>query len=48
MALQLYERGIRGVRPLKGGIEAWRRGELPLEAVVTKPAPAAGPVAPTT
>ncbi|MGH9381689.1 MAG: hypothetical protein ACRD2Z_13900 [Thermoanaerobaculia bacterium] len=32
MALLLRRRGIRRVRPLAGGFEAWRRRGFPLDA----------------
>jgi rhodanese-related sulfurtransferase len=31
VALQLKKAGIRKVRPLAGGFEAWRKLELPIE-----------------
>jgi 3-mercaptopyruvate sulfurtransferase SseA len=34
VALQLKRAGIRRVRPLAGGFDAWRDLELPLEPVV--------------
>jgi 3-mercaptopyruvate sulfurtransferase SseA len=32
VALQLKRAGIRKVRPLAGGFEAWRKLDLPVEA----------------
>ena len=34
MALQLRKAGIRHVRPLEGGLEAWRASGYPVEALV--------------
>jgi 3-mercaptopyruvate sulfurtransferase SseA len=34
VALQLRKAGIRRVRPLAGGFEAWRAGGFPVEAVL--------------
>jgi 3-mercaptopyruvate sulfurtransferase SseA len=31
VALLLHRRGIKRVRPLRGGLEAWREAGLPLE-----------------
>lgn len=44
MALLLRQKGITKVRPLAGGIDAWRAGEFPLEArpAVTEPAAVTG------
>lgn len=44
MALLLRQKGITKVRPLAGGIDAWRAGEFPLEArhSVMEPAAATG------
>ena len=44
MALLLRQKGITKVRPLAGGIDAWRVGEFPLEArhPVTEPAAVTG------
>jgi 3-mercaptopyruvate sulfurtransferase SseA len=36
MALMLKGRGISHVRPLSGGIDAWRELDYPLEKVVSK------------
>ncbi len=36
MALQLKRAGIKTVRPLAGGFEAWQKLELPLEAIKAK------------
>jgi membrane protein DedA with SNARE-associated domain/rhodanese-related sulfurtransferase len=36
MALMLKRRGIRRVRPLAGGMDAWRQLDYPLEMVVSK------------
>ncbi len=33
MALQLKKAGIRLVRPLEGGLEAWRSHGLPIEDI---------------
>ena len=38
MALMLKRRGITRVRPLTGGIDAWRELAYPLEMVVSKEA----------
>lgn len=32
MALQLKKAGVKHVRPLQGGFEAWQRLHLPVEA----------------
>ena len=32
MALTLHKNGILRVRPLEGGIEAWRERDFPVEA----------------
>ena len=37
MALQLKRAGIRRVRPLAGGFEAWRQLGFPVEAVEENP-----------
>jgi 3-mercaptopyruvate sulfurtransferase SseA len=37
VALQLKRAGIRKVRPLAGGFEAWRKLDLPVEAVIARP-----------
>lgn len=33
MALLLHKRGIKRVRPLRGGLAAWRDSGLPLQRV---------------
>jgi 3-mercaptopyruvate sulfurtransferase SseA len=38
MALMLKRKGIARVRPLTGGIDAWRALDYPLESVVTEEA----------
>jgi 3-mercaptopyruvate sulfurtransferase SseA len=38
MALMLKRRGITRVRPLTGGLDAWRELAYPLEMVVAKEA----------
>ncbi len=44
IALKLHRRGISRVRPLLGGIDAWRERKYPTEApVTTEPAVRAGP-----
>jgi len=47
VALQLRRHGVRGVRPLLGGYQAWKDLGYPLETVVTEEqaAAAAGPLA---
>jgi 3-mercaptopyruvate sulfurtransferase SseA len=40
VALQLKKAGIRKVRPLAGGFEAWRRLGFPIEPVHADVAPA--------
>jgi 3-mercaptopyruvate sulfurtransferase SseA len=37
VALQLKRAGIRKVRPLAGGFEAWRKLGLPVEAATALP-----------
>ena len=37
MALMLRRNGIRNVRPLAGGIDAWRERSFPLEAQPAAP-----------
>jgi 3-mercaptopyruvate sulfurtransferase SseA len=37
VALQLKRAGIRKVRPLAGGFEAWRKLGLPIEPVIVRP-----------
>lgn len=37
MALRLKRLGIRRIRPLAGGIEAWRARDFPVDAVVLTP-----------
>ncbi len=37
MALLLRKRGIRRVRPLEGGFDAWREAGYPLERLRTQP-----------
>ena len=39
MALMLRRRGIRKVRPLAGGLDAWRERDFPLEAISAPVAP---------
>ena len=45
MALLLRQRGITRVRPLEGGLEAWRKLSYPLEDQQIEP-PAAGGILP--
>ena len=40
MALQLHRRGIVRVRPLLGGLDAWRERRYPLQSRVTATAAA--------
>ena len=42
MALQLQKNGILRVRPLEGGIEAWRAQDFPIERDIDQPAEGAG------
>ncbi len=37
MALKLHKNGILHVRPLEGGIEAWRERDFPLETPGAEP-----------
>lgn len=37
MALTLKRQGIRRIRPLAGGIEAWRARAYPVDAIVVGP-----------
>lgn len=43
MALLLRKNGITRVRPLAGGLEAWRERDLPLENVHPAAPPAGTP-----
>ncbi|MGH7323125.1 MAG: hypothetical protein ACREJ9_00575 [Candidatus Rokuibacteriota bacterium] len=37
MALRLKRLGIRRIRPLAGGFEAWQAHDFPVESVVLEP-----------
>ncbi|MGH7313615.1 MAG: hypothetical protein ACREJV_10605 [Candidatus Rokuibacteriota bacterium] len=37
MALRLKRLGVTRIRPLAGGIEAWRAGDFPVEPIVLTP-----------
>jgi 3-mercaptopyruvate sulfurtransferase SseA len=38
VALLLRRRGIQRIRPLAGGLDAWREAGFPVEAVPAEPA----------
>jgi 3-mercaptopyruvate sulfurtransferase SseA len=38
VALLLRRRGIQRIRPLAGGLDAWREAGFPVEAMPTEPA----------
>jgi 3-mercaptopyruvate sulfurtransferase SseA len=44
VALQLKRAGIRKVRPLAGGFEAWRKLGLPVETAIAVPRNADDPL----
>jgi 3-mercaptopyruvate sulfurtransferase SseA len=44
VALQLKRAGIRKVRPLAGGFEAWRKLGLPVERAIGRPRDADDPL----
>jgi 3-mercaptopyruvate sulfurtransferase SseA len=37
VALLLRKQGIKRIRPLQGGLEAWREAGYPLEGTAAKP-----------
>ncbi|MFB3817584.1 MAG: hypothetical protein ACE147_07970 [Candidatus Methylomirabilales bacterium] len=41
MALRLKQMGVRRVRPLEGGLEAWRSRGFPVEAIPAAALPVA-------